>query len=83
MGLSLSLPPTFSCTSSSRRSRCFCATRNSPILARVDGGREEGHIETRRVSFGKTRVEVGDVRATKLMDTLFEITQAGDDLCAG
>ena len=28
----------------------------------------------------QARVEVGDVSTTKLMDTLLEITQAGDDL---
>lgn len=35
------------------------------------------------MSFRQTRVEIGDVSATKLMDTLFEIAQAGDNLCAG
>jgi len=34
------------------------------------------------MSFGQTGVEVGDVSATKLMDTLLEIAEAGDDLCA-
>ena len=34
------------------------------------------------MSFGQTRVEVGDVSATELMDTLFEIAEASDNLCA-
>lgn len=81
MGLSLSLPGSFTSRCSCSGSRCLCATRDSSI--RIDGGGEERDIETRRMPFRQTRVEIGDVSATKLMDTLFEIAQARDDLCDG
>lgn len=81
MGLSLPLPASFTSCCSCSRSGCLRAARDCSI--RVDGGGEEWNIETRRMSFRQTRVEIGDVSATKLMDALFEIAQAGDNLCAG